>query len=142
LSAYLLVPLSTRAPPAILAQQRAAHAIQLVFNLNIAKVGPALIFGQAADQLVQQFLGALAPNMLADIRRHGEVNPPAGRIVEQQRGASRSLVAALWACRYIQAAIAQRLRQVGSLGRIHKRPGIGLEARAAGWAGQAKVITL
>jgi len=127
---------------AIMAQQRSAHAIQLLLDLDIAKVGPALVFGQAADQLVEQFLGALAPDMLADIRRHGEVDPPAGWIVEQQRGACGSLDATLWACRHIQAAFAERLGQVGSFGRIDKRPCVGLEARTAGRAGQSNIFTV
>jgi hypothetical protein len=125
-----------------MAQQRTAHAIQLLFNLDIAKVGSALVFGQAANQLIEQFLGALAPNMLANIWRHGEINPPAGRIVEQHCGTGGSWGAALGACRHVQAAVAERLGQVGSFSSIHKCPGVGLEARAAGRAGQANIITL
>jgi hypothetical protein len=36
-----------------MAQQRSAHAIQILFDLDIAKVGPTLVFWQAADQLVE-----------------------------------------------------------------------------------------
>jgi hypothetical protein len=127
--------LPARAPPAIVAQHCSAHTIELVFDLDIAKVGPALILRQAVDQLVQQFLGSLAPNMLANIWRHGKIHPPAGRVVEQQRGACGGLGAALGASRRVESAFAQLLGQIGSLGRVDKRPCVGLEAGAAGWAG-------
>src|SRR5262249_35130220 len=95
LSPRLLVSLSSQAPASIVAQQRAAHAIQLLLYPDIAKVRPALLLGQAADQLIEELLGALAPDMLLYIRWYGEIHAPPGRVVEQQRGAGRDLGAAL-----------------------------------------------
>jgi len=135
LSPCRFVCLRARAPAAIVAQHGSAHAIELMFDLDIAKVGPALIFGQAVHELIQQLLGSLAPDMLANIGRHGEIHPSAGRVMKQQRDARAGLGAAFWAGGRVKGALAQLVGQVGTLGGVDQRPCVGLEARAARWAG-------
>src|SRR5262245_29357688 len=67
-----------------------AHTLDLLLDLDITQVGLALLFGQAADQQVEQRLGLLAPLVLGAAGWRGEVDSPAGRIVKQQRRAGRA----------------------------------------------------
>jgi hypothetical protein len=95
---------------------------EILGNIDVTKVGAALLFRDRADEQGMELTRLLAPLMLRRSWRWGKDHPPSYPIVEEERCTSRPAVAAGLTINEVQFFAQQQLDRLRPLLGIQDEP--------------------